>query len=394
MSNIYVCVCVCLFRMEPLSAAHARFCLSLFQKISDGDSSQNVFFSPLSISAALSMLSLGAAGNTKAQMSQTLHFAGAESQIHAGFMKLLSEMSRAGAPHTLSLASRLYGEQSCRFQETFLSDTRRLYGAELQPLDFISQPEASREIINRWVEQQTHEKIRDLLTEGSVDSLSRLVLVNAVYFKSSWERKFQEEHTHEQQFRTSRNESKPVQMMFQKGRFPLAFIPDVNCQILELPYAGKELSMLVLLPNAMEDDGTGLEKLERALTLETLTDWTRSDMMDVLEVEVSLPRLRVEERLELKPLLVELGMPDAFDPQRADFSGVCAGGELLLSTVVHQSFLEVNEEGTVAAAATAAVMMTRCLMRAERFCADHPFLMLIRHNPTGSLLFYGRVCKP
>ncbi|XP_043082731.1 serpin peptidase inhibitor, clade B (ovalbumin), member 1, like 3 isoform X1 [Puntigrus tetrazona] len=381
-------------RMEHLSAANTRFSLSLFQKISEGNASSNVFYSPLSISAALSMLSLGAGGNTASQMSRTLHFPEAEGEIHAGFTKLLSELNRAGAPYALSLASRLYGEQSFAFVEKFLSDTKTLYGAELESVDFISNADASRVNINTWVEKQTQDKIKDLLAEGDVDSLTRLVLVNAIYFKGSWEKKFTEEHTREQQFKINKNESKHVKMMFQKAKFRLAFIPDLNCQILELPYAGKDLSMLIMLPNAMEDDTTGLQKLESALTYENFVEWTRPDMMDLLEVEVSLPRFRMEETYDMKALLVGLGMVDAFDSQRADFSGLSPNNDLVLSKVVHKSFVEVNEEGTEAAAATGAVMMMRCLMRPERFCADHPFLFFIRHNPSKSILFYGRVCSP
>ncbi|KAK7118928.1 hypothetical protein R3I94_022440 [Phoxinus phoxinus] len=380
--------------MDHLSAAQTRFSLDLFQRISEGNASGNVFYSPLSISAALSMLSLGAAGDTASQMSRTLHFAEAESETHAGFGKLLSEMIRAEAPYALSLASRLYGEKSYRFTEKFVSDTKSLYRADLETLDFIGQADSARVHINSWVEEHTHEKIQDLLAEGDVDSLTRLVLVNAVYFKSDWERKFREDLTRDEQFKINKNESKPVRMMFQKAKFPLAFIPDVNCQILELPYVGKDLSMLILLPNAMEDDNTGLQKLESALSFENFAEWTRPDMMDLLEVEVSLPRFKMEETYDMNSLLISLGMVDAFDSRKADFSGMSPGNDLVLSKVVHKSFVEVNEEGTEAAAATGAVMMMRCMMRPERFCADHPFLFFIRHNPSRSVLFYGRVCSP
>ncbi|CAM4724547.1 unnamed protein product [Leuciscus chuanchicus] len=380
--------------MDNLSAAQTRFSLDLFQRISEGDATGNVFYSPLSISAALSMLSLGAGGDTATQMSRALHFAGAEAETHAGFSKLLSEMIRAEAPYALSLANRLYGEKSYRFTEKFVSDTKGLYQADLETLDFIGQADSARSHINSWVEEQTQEKIKDLLAEGDVDSLTKLVLVNAVYFKGDWERKFREDLTRDEQFKINKNESKPVRMMFQKAKFPLAFIPDVNSQILELPYVGKDLSMLILLPNAMEDDNTGLRKLESALSFENFMEWTRPDMMDLLEVEVSLPRFKMEETYNMNSLLISLGMVDAFDSQKADFSGMSPGNDLVLSKVVHKSFVEVNEEGTEAAAATGAVMMMRCLMRPERFCADHPFLFFIRHNPSRSVLFYGRVCSP
>ncbi|XP_067290445.1 serpin peptidase inhibitor, clade B (ovalbumin), member 1, like 3 isoform X2 [Pseudorasbora parva] len=380
--------------MEALSAAHARFALDLFQRIREGNASGNVFYSPLSISAALSMLSLGAGGDTHTQMSRTLCFPEASDEIHTGFKKLLIEMNRAGAPYALSLANRLYGEQTYNFTEKFLGDTKSLYEAELQTLDFIGQAEVARKHINGWVEEQTQEKIKDLLAAADVDPLTRLVLVNAVYFKGDWERKFREDLTHDQQFKMNKNESKPVRMMSQKAKFPLAFIPEMNCQVLELPYVGKELSMLILLPNAMEDESTGLQKLESALTYESFMEWTRPDMMDLLEVEVSLPRFKMEETYNMNDLLISMGMVDAFDLQKADFSRMSPSGDLVLSKVVHKSFVEVNEEGTEAAAATGAVMMMRCLMRPERFCADHPFLFFIRHNSSKSILFYGRFCSP
>ncbi|NXJ93401.1 SPB6 protein, partial [Corythaixoides concolor] len=189
-------------------------------------------------------------------------------------------------------------------------------------------------------------------------------------------------------------ETKPVQMMFKKARFNMTYIGDFQTKILELPYVGKELSMIILLPDAIQDGSTGLETLERELTYEKLIDWINPEMMDSTEVRVSLPRFKLEEDYNLKPLLSSMGMPDAFDLGKADFSGISAGRELVLSEVVHKSFVEVNEEGTEAAAATAGVMMMRCAMIVAEFTADHPFLFFIRHNKTSSILFCGRFCSP
>ncbi|KAG7488632.1 hypothetical protein MATL_G00036250 [Megalops atlanticus] len=411
--------------MELLSAANTNFSLDLFKKISDGNKSSNVFYSPLSISSALAMVYLGARGNTATQMSQvlgftkaketeasagllqqvqkpqlpqglmqTLHFHKAGDDIHAGFSKLIAELNKEGAPYALSMANRLYGEKSCTFVEKFIEDTKKHYRAELEAVDFMSNAEAARVNINTWVEKQTQDKIKNLLPEGILDSLTRLVLVNAVYFKGNWEKKFNETSTKEMPFQLNKNESKPVQMMHQKSRFPLTFIPEANCQILELPYVGKDLSMLIILPNEIEDDSTGLQKLERELTYENLVEWTRPDMMDSVEVTVGLPRFRLEETYDLKNILTSLGMEDAFDIGKSDFSGMSPCNQLVLSQVVHKSFVEVNEEGTEAAAATAAIMMMRCAMIPARFIADHPFLFFIRHNPSLNILFYGRFCSP
>ncbi|NXK96229.1 SPB6 protein, partial [Formicarius rufipectus] len=189
-------------------------------------------------------------------------------------------------------------------------------------------------------------------------------------------------------------ETKPVHMMFKKDRFNMTYIGDLQTKILELPYVSNELSMIILLPDAIQDGSTGLERLERELTYEKLVDWINPEMMDSTEVMVSLPRFKLEEAYDLKPILSSMGMPDAFEEGKADFSGISSGNELVLSEVVHKSFVEVNEEGTEAAAATAAVMMMRCAMIVPEFTADHPFLFFIRHNKTCSILFCGRFCSP
>ncbi|XP_042566164.1 leukocyte elastase inhibitor-like, partial [Clupea harengus] len=312
-----------------------------------------------------------------------IHQRSADGDFHVGFNKLFAELNKEGAPYALSLANRLYGEKTYKFVEKFLADTKTHYLAELEAVDFRTNAQAARLNINKWVEEKTQEKIKDLLAEGVVDDETRLVLVNAIYFKGNWEKQFNRARTSEVKFKLNKNESKPVQMMHQTAPFPFTYVPDANCQILELPYVGKDMSMLVLLPNEMEDNATGLEKLEQMLTYDKLVEWTRPDMMHTVWVEVGLPRFKLEETYDLEEILVSMGMVDAFSPQ-CDFSGMSCDN-LVLSKVVHKSFVEVNEEGTEAAAATAAVMVNYC---------ELPFLFLIRHNPTQSILFYGRYSSP
>lgn len=254
--------------------------------------------------------------------------------------------------------------------------------------------EDSRKQINGWVEERTEGKIQNLLAEGIVDSLTRLVLVNAIYFKGNWEKQFDKERTTERPFRINKNETRPVQMMFKKDTFNMTYIGDFQTKILELPYVGNELSMIILLPDAIQDGSTGLERLERELTYEKLMAWISPEMMKTIEVRVSLPRFKLEESYDLKPLLSSMGMPDAFDLGKADFSGISSGNELVLSEVVHKSFVEVNEEGTEAAAATGLVINSYRAMIVPEFTADHPFLFFIRHNKTSSILFCGRFCCP
>uniref|UniRef100_A0A668AQB7 Leukocyte elastase inhibitor n=1 Tax=Myripristis murdjan TaxID=586833 RepID=A0A668AQB7_9TELE len=390
--------------MGPLSEANTAFCLALFKQLDEDKKSSNVFYSPLSISSALAMVMLGARANTATQIlllspvpALTLicfdcpQCLKAQDDVHVKFSKLMKELNKAGAPYSLSLANRLYGDQSYQFVEGFLADTKKHYDAELESVDFKTSAETARININNWVEKQTQDKIKDLLAPGVVDSMTRLVLVNAIYFKGNWDRNEKRllcVCCHPQ------NENKPVKMMYQKAKFPLTYIPEVNCQILELPYKGKDLSMLIFLPNEMEDDTTGLEKLEKELTYEKFVEWTQPDMMDTMEVQVGLPRFKMEESYDLKDILTRMGMGDAFDVGMSDFSGMSPANDLVLSQVVHKAFVEVNEEGTEAAAATAAIMMMRCARMPDQFIADHPFLFFIRHKPSMSVLFAGRFCSP
>ncbi|TSK57998.1 Leukocyte elastase inhibitor [Bagarius yarrelli] len=375
--------------------ANTNFALHLFGKIKESNKTNNIFYSPLSISSALAMVSLGAAGNTATQMSETLQHPKAKDDVHVTYNKLMSELNKKGAPYSLSLANRLYGEQTYKFLETFLSDTKTYYNAELETVDFKSNPEALRVKINTWVEKQTNDKIKNLLAKGVIDSLTRLVLVNAIYFKGKWENQFKVQATKEHPFKINKKDTKPVQMMNQKAKFPLAFIPEMKCRVLEMPYMGNELSMLIMLPIEIEDETTGLERLEKNLTYEKFREWTRPDMMDTVEVQLSLPRFKLEETYDLKALLISMGMVDAFDMEKCDFSRMSPSNDLVLSKVVHKAFVDVNEEGTEAAAATAGIMNMRCAMLPpERFIADHPFLFFIQHKPTRSILFCGRYSCP
>ncbi|XP_028659848.1 leukocyte elastase inhibitor-like isoform X1 [Erpetoichthys calabaricus] len=408
--------------MESLCSANSQFSLDLFKMFGDKKPTSNIFYSPLSISSAMGMVYLGSKGNTAAEIGQVLHFTSSKKdkaasgsqqkglmqqslaktfhfhkagdEVHSHFSTLIANINKKGAPYQLSMANRLYGERSYDFVKEYIEKTNKFYHASLESVDFVKAPEESRKNINAWVEKQTNDKIKDLLASGTIDDLTRLVLVNAIYFKGNWEKKFQESSTRNEQFRINKNETKEVKMMHQKSKFKFAFIPEMQCQILELPYVENELSMLILLPKDIEDNSTGLKKLEQSLTLEKLHEWTNPDNMDKIEISVSLPRFKLEQSYDLKEVLINMGVVDAFDMCRADLSGMSPKDDLYLSKAVHKSFVEVNEEGTEAAAATAMVVMMRCAMIPASFNADHPFLFFIRHNKTRSILFYGRFCSP
>lgn len=229
-----------------------------------------------------------------------------------------------------------------------------------------------------------------MLPWNSIDEQTRLVLVNAVYFKGRWDQQFDKKYTREMPFRVNQKEQRPVQMMFQEATFRLGRVEEVPAQVLELPYEDRELSMVVLLP----DDHVALSEVERQLTFEKLLAWTKPERMQSLDVEVFLPRFKLDASYDLELLLGHLGVVDAFQQGKADFSAMAPERDLSLSTFVHKSVVEVNEEGSEAAAASALVLMECCMESGPRFCADHPFLFFIRHNKAKSILFCGRFSSP
>uniref|UniRef100_A0A668UL20 Serpin domain-containing protein n=1 Tax=Oreochromis aureus TaxID=47969 RepID=A0A668UL20_OREAU len=385
--------------MSAVSSSNTAFALELFRTLSQTNPAGNIFVSPLSISSALAMVYLGAKGDTAQILytffvfnaTQALSFSSGEG-VHADFQKLNADINSPSASYILKLANRLYGENTAHFLPDFLEATQKYYQADLKAVDFIGAPEACRAEINSWVEQQTENKIKDLLKPGTVNADTRLALVNAVYFKGNWKNTFDEENTKEMPFK---NETVPVQMMHQRKKLPYNYIADHDLQILELPYVAEELSMFILLPKESSDGSDPLLKLGKELTQERLNEWTdRKNMSTYSEVILHLPKFKLEEDYELNEPLAKLGMKDVFCAGRADLSGMNGEGGLFLSTVAHKAFVEVNEEGTEAAAATGAAINACCYIPDTHFRADHPFLFFIRHNKTKSILFFGRFSSP
>lgn len=378
--------------MEQLSTANTRFALDLFRTLNENNPTGNIFISPISISSALAMVVLGTRGTTAAQVSKALYFNTVE-EIHSRFQSLNADINKRGAPYILKLANRLYGEKTYNFLPEFLASTQKMYGAELASVDFQHTSEDARKVINEWVKGQTEGKIPELLAAGVVDSMTKLVLVNAIYFKGNWQEKFVKEATTDTPFRLNKKDTKIVKMMYQKKKLPYGYIQDLKCRVLELPYEGAELSMVILLPDDIEDESTGLKKIEKQLTLEKLHEWTKPENLDLIEVNVHLPRFKLEESYNLNSHLARLGIEDLFN-SKADLSGMSGARDLFISKVVHKSFVEVNEEGTEAAAATAGIATFCMLMPEENFVVDHPFIFFIRHNPSANILFLGRLSSP
>uniref|UniRef100_E1B8B5 Serpin domain-containing protein n=1 Tax=Bos taurus TaxID=9913 RepID=E1B8B5_BOVIN len=389
--------------MSSLSEAIIHLAIDLFHQIRKSEK-ENIFYSPFSISSALAMTYLGARGNTASQMQKVLHFSeiaantkgGATKDpvekpgnVHHHFQKLLTELKKSTDAYELSVANRLYGEKEFRFLQEYMDNVQKYYLASVESADFISAAEESRKMINSWVESQTNGRIKNLFPQNSLNS-SVLVLVNAVYFKGQWQEEFKKENTVEEKFWLNKDTSKPVQMMKQTNSFKFVSLEDVQAKILEIPYKGEELSMLVLLPNEVD----GLQELEDQLTAEKLIAWTSPQNMRKRQVDLYLPRFKVEESYDLVPTLRALGMVDAFRDGVADFSGMTGGRDLVVSKVFHKCFVEVTEEGTEAAAATGVGVRVLSAPFRESFRCDHPFLFLIKHIKTNSILFCGRVSSP
>ncbi|MHB0955221.1 MAG: serpin family protein [Pirellulaceae bacterium] len=366
-----------------------RFAVDLYAELRSADG--NLFLSPSSISMALSMTCAGAEGATREQMLKTLHLPVSAAERDAGMRALLASWTEETRQRgfRLRVANRLWAQQSYTFLPAFLDTTRTAYGAELARLDFAQATEASRQTINRWVEEQTENKITDLISAGVLTRDSKLVLTNAVYFKGDWTSPFRSELTKPEEFHIASDKSVQTPLMHREGAFRYAAAEDM--QVLELPYGDESLSMVVLLPDEVE----GLAGLEARLTSDNLQQWMTS--LRSQEVLVYLPRFKTTAEFELNTTLAKLGMPAAFDPSTADFSGMTGRKDLFISKVVHKAFVDVNEEGTEAAAATG-VIMTRTgapLPQSKPvFRADHPFLFVIRDNRTQAILFLGRLINP
>uniref|UniRef100_A0A663MRU5 Serpin family B member 10 n=1 Tax=Athene cunicularia TaxID=194338 RepID=A0A663MRU5_ATHCN len=378
--------------MEALNKANTSFALDFYKHECQEDSDKNILFSPLSMSSALATVYLGAKGNTADQMAKVSLEIGKSDNIHSGFNALNFEINQPTKNYLLKSVNQLYGEKSfvsLALQE-YLQLAKKYYNAEPQSVDFVGAADEIRREINSNVKDQTEGKIQNLLPPGSIDSLTRLVLINALYFKGNWATKFQAEATRQRPFRINTHTTKPVPMMYLSDKFNWTYIESVQTDVLELPYVNNDLSMFILLPS----DITGLQKLERELTFENLSAWTSPEIMEKMKMEVYLPRFTLEEKYDLKSTLSGMGIQDAFIEGQADFTGMSENGDLVLSQVFHKCYLEVNEEGTEAAAASSASLASRSLGATVIFVADHPFLFFIRHNKTKSILFLGRFSSP
>jgi serpin B len=384
---------------NTLVAGNTDFALQMYGELAEREPG-NLFFSPYGLSTALAMTYAGARGETERQMAEVLNFSLPQQRLHQTFGALEKQLNQAGdkGQYELNVANALWGQKDYGLRREFLQLIEANFGGGLEEVDFVNATEKARQTINGWVEEKTQDKIKDLIGPGVLDRLTVLVLTNAIYFKGDWAAKFKEENTkfapfHVVKYQTADDSpgeasgagTVQASLMHQEGRFKYGLSDDL--QLLELPYKGNDLSMVVFLPKKVD----GLAEVERSLAPDNLNRWLRH--LHDTQVELYLPKFKIATGpVELKDILVQMGMPTAFS--RADFSGMTGSKELFISNVLHKAFVEVNEEGTEAAAATAVVMGRGRTEAIPVFRADHPFVFMIRHNPTGSILFMGRVTDP
>uniref|UniRef100_A0A8V0YAS0 Ovalbumin-related protein X (SERPINB14C) n=1 Tax=Gallus gallus TaxID=9031 RepID=A0A8V0YAS0_CHICK len=395
------------FRMGSISAANAEFCFDVFNELKVQHTNENILYSPLSIIVALAMVYMGARGNTEYQMEKALHFdsiaglggstqtkvqkpkCGKSVNIHLLFKELLSDITASKANYSLRIANRLYAEKSRPILPIYLKCVKKLYRAGLETVNFKTASDQARQLINSWVEKQTEGQIKDLLVSSSTDLDTTLVLVNAIYFKGMWKTAFNAEDTREMPFHVTKQESKPVQMMCMNNSFNVATLPAEKMKILELPFASGDLSMLVLLPDEVSD----LERIEKTINFEKLTEWTNPNTMEKRRVKVYLPQMKIEEKYNLTSVLMALGMTDLFIPS-ANLTGISSAESLKISQAVHGAFMELSEDGIEMAGSTGVIEDIKHSPESEQFRADHPFLFLIKHNPTNTIVYFGRYWSP
>ncbi|MBO3800584.1 MAG: serpin family protein [Candidatus Brockarchaeota archaeon] len=371
--------------VQEVVRANNQFAFKLYSELVKTETG-NVFYSPYSIFSALAMTYEGARGETAEEMKNVFGFP--ESDIlKPNFAAIYNCINEASKDYELRTGNALWVQKDYPFLEDYLKTVEEYYGGKAAVLDFINEAEKSRETINTFIGEQTNHKIKDLIPPGALDEFTRLVLTNAIYFKGDWKIAFNQSLTMEEDFWVEPNRAVKVQMMHMRPNETIRFnyADTGDAQIIELPYRGEKISMIIVLPK-------DFEAFESSLTLEKL-DGYRAQMKEEKLDEICLPKFELETKYFMRDALSNLGMPTAFSGV-ADFSGMTGRRDLFISEVIHQAYVKVDEKGTEAAAATAVIMRLTAVPETKVFKADHPFFFMIQERETGSILFMGRIINP
>ncbi|PNF34040.1 Leukocyte elastase inhibitor C [Cryptotermes secundus] len=374
--------------LQATASANNKFSLSLYKLLNANSTEGSLVMSPVSLQLALAMTYVGARGRTAEQMETVLHLPTDEDAVKTGFRQLLSSLKSSGSV-SLEVANRMYIQATFKVLKDFRRTVRKTFRSDTKEVNFVENHEKARRIINNWVEKRTRHKIKQMIGPGTLNAMTRLILVNAVHFKARWLQPFNSEDTEMGKFHISRNEEVDVPMMHMKTFFSFKHSDSLGAKILELQYEGDTVSMFILLP----DDLEGIYNLERGLPAVDLSS-TFKDMQPE-ELNITLPKFKIETSLDLKSNLMELGMKDMFLMESADFSGITGSPDLYVSDVLQKAFLEVTELGTEAGASSAVVAEARSWRPPPlEFVADHPFLFIIWEKRLNTTLFMGRFLGP
>ncbi len=382
-------------QVKALADANTDFALSFYDQIKNED--ENIIFSPFSLSLALSMALAGAENVTESEMMDALQLTLSEDEVHPAYNALLlaieasqeeTQEGSEGSNFQLNIANSIWGQAGYDFKENFLDTLARNYGAGVYNVDYANNPEAAREDINNWIEEETQEKIKDLIPQGAIDTLTRMVLANAIYFNGSWLHPFEESATEQAPFNLLDGSQINVDMMSLSGQ-SLNYAQGEGYQTVQLPYLSQDFSMTLLIP-----DKDAFETFENNLSPENLDSVLNNLVYQ--PVDLKMPKFDFESTVNGKDPLNALGMVEAFDPEEADYAGITEAEILYITDVLHKATITVDEEGTEAAAATAVIFGTKSAMPEEpiSLVIDRPFLFLIQHQPTGTILFMGHVMQP
>ncbi len=368
-----------------VAKAENQFAIDLYGKLKSSEG--NLFFSPFSIYDALAMTYVGAGGETESQMASVLHINMLRNEFNTAFSSFLKKIgSDQNGDYTLDIANALWCQKGFDFLESYISTIKDYYAGELHTLDFSNGLKAAEEI-NGWVEEKTHGKIDKIV--GKIDPMTKLILINAVYFKGEWVAGFSTSLTKPATFYVKPDKTVEIPMMYREGKY--GYMESANLQALVMPYKGDSLSMVVLLPK----NRYGLSEVENTLSATNLERWI--DEMKTEKVKVYFPKFKLKTSYDLKKTLKSMGMADAFG--NANFSGMDGRKDLVISEIMHKAYIDVNEKGTEAAAVTTVVVKLTCSPYSHPktihvFRADHPFIFFIMNNRTGAILFMGRVFNP
>jgi len=368
--------------IQEVVNANNQFALDLYSKLNE-DEDGNIFYSPYSIFSSLAMTYEGAKGQTAEEMELVLHYPD-KNILRPNYAALFNNINRERTKYELRSPNALWTQNDFPFNEDYIKNIENFYGGKATNVDFVSEPEKSRQIINDYIAEQTKDKIKEVLPPGSIDSMTSLVITNGIYFKGAWVWQFDESKTSEQNFTIDPGNVVQTPMMEISGGSSLNYASLEDLELLELPFRGTQISMMILLPKS------NLSVIEPSLTAEKLIEY--KNQMSMKEYgNVFFPKFEFDSKFFMKEVLSSLGMPNAFG-ESANFSGISSTGNLFIKDVIHQAYIKVDERGTVAAASTTTIMSLG--LNDSVFRADHPFIFIIQDNQTGNILFMGRVTDP